>query len=634
MHATSAHADSDEAADAARPKILVAASKPAALETIVDILKPLGRPVVTATSGIEVLRRTEKEVFAVILLDVDMHELDGFATARQIKARTKAAYAPIILLGEPSENRHLVALGYESGAVDFLFTPVDADVTRAKVVALVELEQRHRDFERQRAHALAVEANAEAERAREAAKEAGRVKSEFIATMSHEFRTPLNAILGYAQLLDMGVLGPSTPAQHAHLERLQSSAQHLLRLVDDVLDVAKADADRLEVRRDDLMTGAAVSATITLVHPQATSAGIRLLDLHGESAGVPYVGDEHRVRQVLVNLISNAIKFTPPGGQITVECMQADAPDPEVWRPIVNDGSVHTPQHWAMITVEDTGPGIGPELMGQLFDPFTQGDSALTRAKGGTGLGLAISRRLARLMGGDVTVRNGTSANAANGATFTLWLPGPHTDERPPRPSRKSDAHLRLTPPLGMAGITEPTSAPLTADAYAVLHALSVRLATNAETVAERYVAALQADGNFPHVRQLSVAQLRDHVAPFIGLLAAQLMIIGETQGEAPELLEDGGQVQRLMGELHGAQRHRIGWSETDIDRETALMFDEIVGMLQSAADMHGQPVSSEAAASVTAAMAYAVNVARHVLQRGSQAALRSHRFAKAASSA
>jgi signal transduction histidine kinase len=284
-------------------------------------------------------------------------------------------------------------------------------------------------------------------RARAEAEGAGRLKAEFLATMSHEFRTPLNAILGYAQLLTMGVLGPATPAQHAHLERLQSSARHLLGLVDDVLDVAKVDADRLRVRRDPLRTGAAVAAAVTLVQPQGTAKGVRLTDLGAGEAGVPYVGDEHRVRQVLVNLLANAVKFTPAGGQVTVASGAAAEPDPGAWRPggaaAAPDPSETpasaasaepaaaaesgAPGAWAFVRVTDTGPGLAPDLLPRLFEPFVQGDGALTRERGGTGLGLAISRRLARLMGGDLTVHS----RPGHGATFTLWIPGRPGGEPP-----------------------------------------------------------------------------------------------------------------------------------------------------------------------------------------------------------
>jgi signal transduction histidine kinase len=252
--------------------------------------------------------------------------------------------------------------------------------------------------------------------ARAGAEDAARTKTEFLATMSHEFRTPLNAILGYAQLLDMGVLGPATPAQHAHLERLQASARHLLGLIDDVLDVAKSDANRLEVRRDVLMTGAAVAAAAMLVQPQATARGVRLVDPRAGEASVAYVGDEHRVRQVLLNLLANAVKFTPAGGQVTVTAVAVPAAGPpEARLPDVPDAA----RGWVALQVADTGIGIAPEQQARIFEPFVQVDASRTRTSGGPGLGLAVARRLAELMDGALTVRSAPGA----GATFTLWLP-------------------------------------------------------------------------------------------------------------------------------------------------------------------------------------------------------------------
>ncbi|AHG89458.1 ATP-binding region ATPase domain protein [Gemmatirosa kalamazoonensis] len=464
--------------------------------------------------------------------------------------------------------------------------------------------------------------------ARASAEAAARTKSEFLATMSHEFRTPLNAILGYAQLLEMGVLGPATPAQHAHLERLEASARHLLALVDDVLDVAKVDADRMAIRRDELLTGVAAAAAVMLVQPQATAKGVRLMDLGAGEAGVPYLGDEHRVRQVLVNLISNAVKFTPPGGEVTVACGTAAEPEPSVQSAGAPDGS----RGWVYIRVTDTGSGIAPELLEQLFEPFVQGDPALTREHGGTGLGLAISRRLARLMGGDVTAAN----QPDRGAAFTLWLPSPvpHTAAAEATVGAErahTGSSSRQTPALGRAGITEAAHAPLDAPAYAVLHALSLRLASEAEAIAERYVAALRSDGRFPGARELPAVQLRDHATPFVGLIASQLMIIGETHGRAPELLRDGAQLQRMMAELHGTQRYRLGWSEADLERETPLFVAEVERALHAAADTRGAgggtAIPDDA---VRGAFQYASAVTRHMFGQATWTALRAHRVARA----
>ena len=475
--------------------------------------------------------------------------------------------------------------------------------------------------------------------ARESAESAARTKTEFLATMSHEFRTPLNAVLGYAQLLELEVLGPNTPAQQMHLGRLQASARHLLGLIDDVLDVAKVDADRLIVRRDRLLTGPVVAAAVAVVQPQATAKGVRLMDVGAGESGVPYVGDEHRVRQILVNLLANAVKFTPSGGEVTVACGAAREPEPGVWRGASahgEDGHDAT-GGWVFVRITDTGPGLDPALLGRLFEPFVQGDAALTREHGGTGLGLAISRRLARLMGGDVVARSQPGA----GATFTLWLPGAverraRDDEAratpPAVPSVPAGAPApvvrreRRSAPHGLPAIVDSELAALDAAGYDVLHALAVRLAAEAETIAERYVLALRADGRFPGARALPAAQLRDHVTPFVGLIASQIMIIGETRGSAPELLADGAQLRRVMGELHGAQRHRLGWSESDIEREVALLTAEIERALDGALSGDTGPASDAA----RAALEYSRMSVGQMLDQSSQTAIRSHRFARA----
>ena len=483
--------------------------------------------------------------------------------------------------------------------------------------------------------------------AREGAEAAARAKTEFLATMSHEFRTPLNAVLGYAQLLELGVLGPNTPQQQSHLERLQASARHLLGLIDDVLDVARIDADRLSVRRDSLHTGSVVAAAVAVVQPQATIKGVRLVDLGAGDLGVPYLGDEHRVRQVLVNLLANAVKFTPPGGRVTVTCGSASQPEPGVWTgpptdplPRASGSFPVPPTHWAFVRVTDTGPGIEPELLSRLFEPFVQGDGALTREHGGTGLGLAISRRLARLMRGDLVARS----QAGAGATFTLWLP---SDARLDASGAADVASFveddadrgghRHPAPIGAAMSLSETASDLDATAYTVLHALSARLADDAETIAERYVGVLRAEGGFPGARDLPAVQLRDHVTPFVGLVASQLMIIGESRGEAPQLLGDGAQVQRVMAELHGAQRHRLGWSESDLERESALLAAEIERALGSA--LNGASVDEAGAGSersdvspeaVAAAVRFAASAMRQMLEQAAGTAVRAYRFARA----
>jgi signal transduction histidine kinase len=153
---------------------------------------------------------------------------------------------------------------------------------------------------------------AETEAARLEAAAASQAKSGFLATMSHELRTPVNAVIGYAQLLELGLAGPLTEQQRAYLERLARSSHHLLGLVDDVLDLSKIEAGETRILRADGTTGPPVGAALDVVAPAAAARGVRLVDARAEEAGVPFVGDEDRVRQVVVNLLSNAVKFTAP----------------------------------------------------------------------------------------------------------------------------------------------------------------------------------------------------------------------------------------------------------------------------------------------------------------------------------
>jgi signal transduction histidine kinase len=227
---------------------------------------------------------------------------------------------------------------------------------------------------------------------------ANRAKTDFLATMSHELRTPLNAITGYVDLLELEVHGEVNELQRSSLERVRFNAKHLLVLINDILNFAKLEAGSIELRPSRLALDAVLNETVELVGPLLDAKGI-----HFDYAVLPsetmVVGDRDRIRQVLFNLITNAIKFTGAGGTVS---LSADS----------DNGSVH-------IRVRDTGPGIPQDMQERIFDPFVQ----LRRGAGGglsdgVGLGLAISRELARAMHGDLVVES----EPEQGATFTLTL--------------------------------------------------------------------------------------------------------------------------------------------------------------------------------------------------------------------
>src|SRR5205814_1357167 len=278
------------------------------------------------------------------------------------------------------------------------------DDEQVQIVSLRDITDRKQAQERAQQLAFEREARLEAEAASKA-------KSEFLAIMSHELRTPLNAVLGYSELMEMGISGPITDKMREQIARIRISATHLLSLVNDILDLAKVEAGRLQVTSGPASAAGTVAAALALIQPQAAARNLELELLPLPEPNPIYRGDDERARQILVNLLSNAVKFTPPGGTITVQIGQSQAPDPET--------KLQPKRSYVSFRVTDTGTGIPQEKLISIFDPFVQAQSGHARPREGSGLGLTISRRLARLMGGDLTVKS----EVGKGSTFTLWLP-------------------------------------------------------------------------------------------------------------------------------------------------------------------------------------------------------------------
>jgi signal transduction histidine kinase len=231
----------------------------------------------------------------------------------------------------------------------------------------------------------------------ERAETASQAKSEFLASMSHELRTPLSAIVGYMELLEGEMVGPVAPLQKRYLGRVKAAGNHLISIIEEILTFSRVEAGREEVHIEDVGVAALVRGVGELFEPQARQKGVTLV-VGGPGDDVVLRTDPTKLRQILINLLGNALKFTEVG-QVRLVATCAD--------------------DRLLVRVHDSGGGIAASHLERIFDPFTQVDQSLRREKGGTGLGLPVSRRLARLLGGDVTVES----QPGEGATFTLSLP-------------------------------------------------------------------------------------------------------------------------------------------------------------------------------------------------------------------
>jgi signal transduction histidine kinase len=307
----------------------------------------------------------------------------------------------VVRTGEPYVGREIpVDIAAAPGAppqrafLDFMYIPfVEADGSRTGVIAhgVDVTAQVHARQEVERALGDAQEARKEAEHA-------NRAKAEFLAAMSHELRTPLNAIGGYVELVNMEIHGPVTDAQRTSLERVLSSQRHLLTLINDILTHARLEAGRIDFDCVRVPVPLLLREVETLIAPMAEARGITC-SIGDCDPALSVTADEERMRQIVINLASNAVKFTRSGGWVRLACEQR--------------GDV------VAIRVEDNGRGIPADKLEAIFDPFMQVGRALNRPEAGVGLGLAISRDLARGMGGELSV----ASEVGVGSTFTLTLP-------------------------------------------------------------------------------------------------------------------------------------------------------------------------------------------------------------------
>jgi two-component system, sensor histidine kinase len=348
--------------------------------------------------------------FALALLDIQMPVVTGLELAQLIRGVKKYQHLPIIFVTAQQHDNSLIFQGYENGAVDLLFKPLNPYVVRSKVRVFVELS-RQRDLLQTHVDEL--------EKLRLEAESANIAKSQFLANMSHEIRTPLAAVMGFSDLLINDNTTPEEKQEWAAAVRRNGNL--LMRLIDDILDISKIEADRLEFDRASFSLEDFLQDVNSTLAFKAKDKGIDL-EFHLPSTCQKYYSsDSTRIKQILLNVIGNAIKFTTKG-KVRVD---------------VNLTSASLQSDTLKVLVQDDGVGLSREQISRLFQPFSQGDASTRRQFGGTGLGLAISRRLARALGGDIRLVNSTPGG---GSTFEIKILLPYADG----PESKADVSDKM----------------------------------------------------------------------------------------------------------------------------------------------------------------------------------------------
>jgi signal transduction histidine kinase len=395
-----------------RIRILLVDDQPGKLLSYEAMLGELDATLIRATSAAEALEHLLKTEIAVVLIDVCMPELDGFELAEMIRAHPRYGKTAIILVSAVLVNDVHRLKGYHAGAVDYVGVPVVPEILRAKVAVFADLYRKSRDLERM---------NEELERrVQERTAElvaSDRRKDEFLAILAHELRNPLAPMRNSLHLMRALV----EPEERAHaVEVMDRQLDHLVRLVDDLLDVSRITTGKLELRTESVKVANALRHAVERVTPEIIAKEQELVvDIPPETLFVE--GDAMRLTQIFANLLQNASKFTPELGRIELRAARAN-------------GDIE-------VSIRDTGDGIRPELLERIYDLFSQGDRSIDRQHGGLGIGLTIVKRLVEMHGGTVQARSdGPGTGSEFAVRFPLLL------EKPPAPPRDEPAEAAPAP--------------------------------------------------------------------------------------------------------------------------------------------------------------------------------------------
>jgi len=399
-------------------KILIVDDVPANLKALQVMLSSLNVDVIEASSGNEALTHSLRHHFALILLDVQMPEMSGYEVASILHDNPQTTNTPILFLTAAYKDEQHQILGYEAGAVDYISKPISDEILLPKVRFFLQLYEYQQKMEQaledkklanetlrksnellQKEIELRKSLEGQLVEAIHSAEVAAKSKSNFLATMSHEIRTPMNGVLGMAELLSKSSLKDD---QREQVGVIINSGGLLLTIINDILDFSKLEAGHVELEKIPFNLEHAIHDAMTLLSVQARGKDLELILDYSPAMPRHFEGDPARIRQILNNLIGNAIKFTEQGHVRVV--LKTELQDDK--RVLIT------------LSVDDTGIGISENYIGDLFSSFTQADSSTTREFGGTGLGLSICKQIVEVMGGKIWAESVVDV----GSTFLIEI--------------------------------------------------------------------------------------------------------------------------------------------------------------------------------------------------------------------